>query len=180
MYNGIWGGTMCLTESDAGSDVGHIKTKATSDPSFGDARVYSVEGTKRFISSGEQDLTENIIHLVLARIKGAPQGIKGISLFIVPKIWVKADGSLGEPNDVFCTNIERKMGLHGSATCGLGFGENGCCRGILLGEPQTGMAKMFQMMLEQGLLARDKLKIIDPPASAGFDQIIIKNGVLVY
>ncbi len=158
MYNGIWGGTMCLTEPDAGSDVGHIKTKATPAPSSGDARVYSIEGTKRFISSGEHDLTENIIHLVLARIEGAPQGSKGISLFIVPKIRVKADGSLGEPNDVFCTNIEHKMGLHGSATCGLSFGENGRCRGILLGEPQTGMAKMFQMMndarIGTGLLAQ--------------------------
>ena len=149
---------MCLTEPDAGSDVGHIKTKATRDPSFGDARVFKIEGTKRFISSGEQDLTENIVHLVLARIEGAPQGSKGISLFIVPKIWVKPDGSLGEPNDVFCTNIEHKMGLHGSATCGLSFGENGRCRGILLGEPQTGMAKMFQMMndarIGTGLLAQ--------------------------
>ena len=148
MYNGIWGGTMCLTEPDAGSDVGHIKTKATPDPSSGDAQLYKIEGTKRFISSGEQDLTENIIHLVLGRIEGAPQGTKGISLFIVPKIWVNPDGSLGEPNDVFCTNIEHKMGLHGSATCGLSFGENGRCRGILLGDPQTGMAKMFQMMNE--------------------------------
>ena len=158
MVNGLWGGTMCLTESDAGSDVGHIKTKATADPSSGAARIYKIEGTKRFISSGEQDLTENIIHLVLARIENAPQGSKGISLFIVPKIWVKADGSLGEPNDVFCTNIEHKMGLHGSATCGLSFGENGRCRGILLGEPHTGMAKMFQMMndarIGTGLLAQ--------------------------
>ncbi len=157
MYNGIWGGTMCLTEADAGSDVGHIKTKATPDPSSETGRIYKIEGTKRFISSGEQDLTENIIHLVLARIEGVPQGTKGISLFIVPKIWVNADGSLGEPNDVFCTNIEHKMGLHGSATCGLSFGENGRCRGILLGEPQTGMSKMFQMMNEArlgtGLLA---------------------------
>ena len=157
MYNGIWGGTMCLTEPDAGSDVGYTKTKATPDPSSGDSRFYKIEGTKRFISSGEQDLTENIIHLVLARIEGAPRGTKGISLFIVPKIWVNPDGSLGEPNDVFCTNIEHKMGLHGSATCGLSFGENGRCRGILLGDPQTGMAKMFQMMNEArigtGLLA---------------------------
>jgi alkylation response protein AidB-like acyl-CoA dehydrogenase len=157
MYNGIWGGTMCLTEADAGSDVGHIKTKAMPDPSSETGLIYKIEGTKRFISSGEQDLTENIIHLVLARIEGAPQGTKGISLFIVPKIWVNADGSLGEPNDVFCTNIEHKMGLHGSATCGLSFGENGRCRGILLGEPRTGMNKMFQMMNEArmgtGLLA---------------------------
>ena len=158
MYNGVWGGTMCLTEPDAGSDVGYLKTKAVPDPEAGDPRVYKIEGTKRFISGGEQDLTENIIHLVLARIEGAPPGTKGISLFIVPKIRVNPDGTLGEPNDVFCTNIEHKMGLHGSATCGLSFGENGRCRGILLGEPQTGMAQMFQMMNEArigtGLLAQ--------------------------
>ncbi len=158
MYNGVWGGTMCLTEPDAGSDVGYLKTRAVPDPEADDPRVYKIEGTKRFISGGEQDLTENIIHLVLARIEGAPRGTKGISLFIVPKIRVNPDGTLGEPNDVFCTNIEHKMGLHGSATCGLNFGENGRCRGILLGEPQTGMAQMFQMMNEArigtGLLAQ--------------------------
>jgi 3-(methylthio)propanoyl-CoA dehydrogenase len=157
MVTGIWGGTMCLTEPEAGSDVGYIRTKATPDPSIGDTRIYKLEGTKRFISGGEHDLTENIIHLVLARIEGAPTGTKGISLFIVPKIWVNPDGSLGESNDVFCTNIEHKMGLHGSATCGLSFGENGRCRGILLGEPQSGLAMMFQMMNEArigtGLLA---------------------------
>ena len=158
MFTGVWGGTMCLTEPEAGSDVGYLRTKATPDPSSGDPRIYKIEGTKRFISGGEQDLTENIIHLVLARIEGAPLGTKGISLFIVPKIGVNPDGSLGESNDVFCTNIEHKMGLHGSATCGLSFGENGRCRGILLGEPHSGMAKMFQMMNEArigtGLLAQ--------------------------
>lgn len=157
MVTGRWGGTMCLTEPEAGSDVGYTRTKATPDPSAADSRIFKIEGTKRFISGGEQDLTGNIIHLVLARIEGAPLGTKGISLFIVPKIWVNPDGSLGEPNDVFCTNIEHKMGLHGSATCGLSFGENGRCRGILLGEPQSGLAMMFQMMNEArigtGLLA---------------------------
>ncbi len=148
MCTGVWGGTMCLTEPDAGSDVGWLRTKATPDPDSGDPRIYKIEGTKRFISGGNHDLTENIIHLVLARIQGAPKGTKGISLFIVPKIWVNQDGSLGEPNDVVCTNIEHKMGIHGSSTCGLSFGENGACRGILLGEPNSGMAKMFQMMNE--------------------------------
>ena len=117
-------------------------------PTAGDPRIYKIEGTKRFITCGEHDLTENIIHLVLARIEGAPAGTKGISLFIVPKIWVNPDGSLGEPNDVYCGNIEHKMGIKGSATCTLNFGENGKCRGILLGEPNSGMAKMFQMMNE--------------------------------
>lgn len=148
MYTGVWGGTMCLTEPDAGSDVGWLRTKATPDTESGDPRIYKIEGTKRFITCGEHDLTENIIHLLLARIQGAPMGTKGISLFIVPKIWVNPDGSLGEPNDVFCAGIEHKMGIHGSSTCTLNFGENGKCRGILLGEPHSGMAKMFQMMNE--------------------------------
>jgi len=148
MYTGVWGGTMCLTEPDAGSDVGWLRTKATPDPEAGDPRIYKIEGTKRFITCGEHDLTENIVHLLLARIEGAPHGTKGISLFIVPKIWVNPDGSLGEPNDVFCGGIEHKMGIHGSSTCTLNFGENGGCRGILLGEPNSGMAKMFQMMNE--------------------------------
>jgi 3-(methylthio)propanoyl-CoA dehydrogenase len=148
MYTGVWGGTMCLTEPDAGSDVGWLRTKAIPDPDSGDPRVYRIEGTKRFITCGEHDLTENIIHLVLARIQGAPPGTKGISLFIVPKIRVDPDGSLAHPNDVTCGNIEHKMGIKGSATCTLNFGENGGCRGILLGEPHSGMAKMFQMMNE--------------------------------
>lgn len=164
MYTGVWGGTMCLTEPDAGTDVGRLRTKATPDPDSNDPRVYKLEGVKRFISSGEHDLTENIVHLVLARIEGSMQGTKGVSLFIVPKIWVNEDGSLGEPNDVFCENIEHKMGIHGSSTCTLNFGENGGCRGILLGDPNSGMPKMFQLMNEArmgcGLLA------LGPAASA--------------
>ncbi len=148
MYTGLWGGTMCLTEPDAGSDVGWLRTKAIPDPDATDPHIYRIEGTKQFITCGNHDLTENIIHLLLARIEGAPPGTKGISLFIVPKIWVNPDGSLGEPNDVYCGNIEEKMGIHGSATCTLNFGENGKCRGILLGERNSGMAKMFQMMNE--------------------------------
>ncbi|MEE9418564.1 MAG: acyl-CoA dehydrogenase [Desulfatiglandaceae bacterium] len=148
MYTGVWGGTMCLTEPDAGSDVGWLRTKAIPDTEAGDPRIHKIEGTKQFITCGDHDITDNIIHLVLARIEGALPGTKGISLFIVPKIWVNPDGSLGEPNDVYCGNIEEKMGIHGSATCTLNFGENGKCRGILLGEPNSGMAKMFQMMNE--------------------------------
>ncbi|RJR18560.1 MAG: acyl-CoA dehydrogenase [Desulfobacteraceae bacterium] len=148
MYTGVWGGTMCLTEPDAGSDVGYLRAKATPDPDSDNPRIYKIEGTKRFITCGDHNITENIIHLLLARIQGAPMGTKGISLFIVPKIWVNPDGSLGEPNDVFCAGIEHKMGIHGSSTCTLNFGENGRCRGILLGEPNSGMAKMFQMMNE--------------------------------
>ena len=151
MYTGTWGGTMCLTEPDAGSDVGWLRTKAVPDPDSSDPIVYKIEGTKRFISGGNHDLTENIIHLLLARIEGAPAGTKGVSLFIVPKYWVNSDGSMGEPNDIFCNGFEHKMGLHGSATCTMNFGESGKCRGILLGEPHSGMAKMFQLMNEARL-----------------------------
>jgi alkylation response protein AidB-like acyl-CoA dehydrogenase len=148
MYTGKWGGTMCLTEPDAGSDNGYLRTKAIPDPASKDPRIYKIEGTKSFITGGDHNLTENIIHLLIARIEGAPEGTKGISLFIVPKIWVNPDGSLGEPNDVITSGIEHKMGIKGSSTCTLNFGENGKCRGILLGEPNSGMKKMFQMMNE--------------------------------
>jgi len=151
MYTGVWGGTMCLSEPESGSDVGWLKTAAVRDPDSDDPRLYRIQGQKRFITCGQHDLTENIIHLVLARIEGAGHGTKGVSLFIVPKIRVNPDGSLGRDNDVFCRRIERKMGLHGSPTCRLDFGPNGNCQGILLGQPQTGMAKMFEMMNEARL-----------------------------
>src|SRR5690606_6179693 len=110
MITGRWGGTMNLTEAGAGSDVGNLKTTAT--PIDGKDGWYKIKGTKIFISSGDNDLYENIVHLVLARTPGAPEGTKGISLFIVPKIKVNADGSLGESNDVNCSKIEHKMGIH--------------------------------------------------------------------
>ena len=142
MYTGVWGGTMDLTEPGAGSDVGALTTTAVKN----DDGTYSITGNKIFITSGDHDLTENIIHPVLARIEGAPAGTKGISLFIVPKIWVNEDGSLGDDNDVVCTGIEEKMGIHGSATCSLTYGSKGRCRGLLLGEENKGMKVMFQMM----------------------------------
>jgi hypothetical protein len=151
MYAGRWSGTMCLTEPLAGSDVGWLTTAATPAAGLDDPRLYRIQGLKRFISGGDQDLTENIIHLVLARIAGAPQGTKGVSLFIVPKIWVNPDGSLGGPNDVHCVGLENKMGMHGSSTCAMNFGQQASCLGILLGEPHSGMAKMFQMMNEARL-----------------------------
>lgn len=141
MYTGQWAGTMCLTEPQAGSAVGDVKTLAVKD---GD--VYKIAGTKIFISSGDHDLTENIIHGVLARTPEAPAGIKGISLFLVPKIRVNPDGTLGEPNDVRCGNIEEKMGIHGSSTCTLNFGDEGNCIGYLVGEENKGIVYMFQMM----------------------------------
>ncbi len=150
MDNGTWGGTMVLTEPQAGSDVGLSTTKAVLNPDGS----YQITGNKIFISSGDHDLTENIIHLVLARIEGAKKGTRGLSLFIIPKIKVNPDGSLGEPNDVVCTGLEEKMGIHGSATAALAFGENGNCTGHLLGGPREGngdgegegMKRMFVFM----------------------------------
>jgi len=143
MYTGLWGGTMCLTEAGAGSDVGASATKAHR---HGDH--FLIEGEKIFISFGEQDFTENIVHGVLARIDGAPKGTAGLSLFAVPKYRVNPDGSLGEFNDVRCSNIEHKLGIHGSPTCTLVFGQDGKCEGWLLGEENKGMRAMFQMMNE--------------------------------
>lgn len=148
MYSGKWAGTMCLTESQAGSAVGDLKTSA--EP-LSDG-TYKITGNKIFISSGDHDLTENIIHLVLARVKGDPEGTKGISLFAVPKIWVNPDGSLENPNDVNCVNIEHKMGIKAQATCSLNFGEKGGCRGFLVGGQSQGMKYMFQMMNEARLM----------------------------
>jgi alkylation response protein AidB-like acyl-CoA dehydrogenase len=148
MYSGEWTGTMLLTEPEAGSDVGALTTSAVKN----DDGTYSITGNKIFISGGEHDLTENIIHPVLARIEGAPNGTKGISLFIVPKMWVNDDGSLGEFNDVVCTGIEEKMGIHGNSTCSLTLGGKGKCKGMLLGEENKGMRAMFQMMNEARLL----------------------------
>jgi len=151
MYTGVWGGTMCLTEPGAGSDVGNLTTKAIPLSNSAVSRIYNISGNKIFISAGDHDLTENIIHLVLARVEGAPEGVRGISLFVVPKIWVNDDGTLGESNDVMTSGVEHKMGIHGSPTCVLNFGDQGHCKGILLGNENTGLAKMFTMMNESRL-----------------------------
>jgi alkylation response protein AidB-like acyl-CoA dehydrogenase len=148
MFTCKWGGTMLLTEPEAGSDVGALTSKAVPN---GDG-TYSITGQKIFISSGDHDLVENIIHPVLARIEGAPAGTKGISLFLVPKYRVNADGSLGEYNDIGCVGIEEKMGIHGNATCTMSMGEKGNCIGTLLGEENKGMRAMFLMMNEARLL----------------------------
>jgi len=143
MLEGRFSGTMCLTEPQAGSDVGAVTTRAR----HLEGDVYAITGTKCFISAGDHDLTENIVHLVLARIEGAPPGTKGLSLFIVPKIWVEEDGRLGEPNDVTTVSIEHKLGIRASATAMLAFGERDRCRGILVGgRPHEGMRQMFRMM----------------------------------
>ncbi len=151
MMDGTWAGTMCLTEPTAGSDVGDILSKAypTDDP-----RIFKIKGNKIFITGGDNDFTENIIHLYLARVEGAVEGTKGISLFVVPKYWVNEDGSF-EDNDVQTTGVEHKLGQFGSCTAALSMGENNNCRGWLLGvDPRNnegkgeGMAQMFQMMNE--------------------------------
>jgi len=146
-FSGEWTGTMCLTEPGAGSDVGALKTTAKRLP---DGK-FLITGTKCFISSGDHNLAQNIIHPVLARIEGDPAGTKGISIFIVPKYKVNDDGTLGGSNDVTTGGIEHKMGIKGSATATLNFGENGQCIGELLGNEREGMKIMFQMMNEARL-----------------------------
>ena len=143
LYGGEWGGTMCLTEPQAGSSLSDVKTTAVKAK---DGDYYLLTGTKCFISSGDQNLTENIVHPVLARLPDAPLGVKGISLFIVPKYRINADGSRGEFNDVVTAGIEHKLGLRGNATATLSFGDSGDCRGWLLGEPHRGLNYMFQLM----------------------------------
>ncbi len=149
LFTGEWGGTMLLTEPQAGSDLGEIETEAE----LNDDGTYSITGQKIFISGGEQDLTENIVHATLARIKGGPKGSKGISLFLVPKYLVNDDGSLGEFNDVVCTGIEKKMGIHGASTCSLSLGSKGKCKGFLIGGEHKGLRAMFIMMNEERLNA---------------------------
>ena len=139
MYSGKWAGSMCLTEAHAGTDLGIIRTKA--EPQADGS--YSITGNKIFITGGEHDLTENIIHLVLAKLPDAPAGSKGISLFLVPKYHVNDDGSLGERNGVSCGSVEHKMGIHASATCVLNFDD---AKGYLVGEVNRGLAAMFTMM----------------------------------
>ena len=144
MVNGGWSGTMNLTEPQCGTDLGLIKTKAVPQ----EDGSYKITGQKIWISGGEQDLTENIIHLVLARIEGAPEGIKGISLFVVPKYMVKEDGSLGDRNGMTCGGLEEKMGIHGNATCVMNYDG---ATGWLVGEENKGMRTMFVMMNEARL-----------------------------
>ncbi|MGE5517222.1 MAG: acyl-CoA dehydrogenase C-terminal domain-containing protein [Bacteroidota bacterium] len=139
MVDGTWSGTMCLTEPHCGTDLGLLRTKAVPQ----DDGSYKLTGTKIFISAGEHDLTENIVHLVLARLPDAPKGVKGISLFLVPKFMVKDDGSLGARNGVACGSIEHKMGIKASSTCVMNFDD---ATGWLIGQPHKGMQAMFAMM----------------------------------
>ncbi|WCL54889.1 acyl-CoA dehydrogenase C-terminal domain-containing protein [Gimibacter soli] len=139
MVEGLWTGTMNLTEPHCGTDLGMLRTKA--DPQADG--TYKITGTKIFISAGEHDMSDNIIHLVLARLPDAPKGTKGISLFIVPKFLVKEDGSLGERNGVICGSLEHKMGIHANSTCVMNYDE---ATGYLIGEPNKGLRSMFIMM----------------------------------
>ena len=139
LVDGSWTGTMCLTEPHCGTDLGLLKTRATPQ----DDGSYRINGTKIFITAGEHDFTDNIVHLVLARLPDAPEGSRGISLFVVPKLQVNEDGSVGGPNGVRCGAIEHKMGIHGSATCVLNLDD---ARGWLVGEPHRGLMAMFTMM----------------------------------
>lgn len=144
MLEGRWYGTMCLSETQAGSSLSDIRTKATPT----DAGHYLLEGTKMWISGGDQELTENIVHMVLAKIPGSPPGVKGISLFLVPKVRVNDDGSLGEMNNIALAGLNHKMGHRGTTNTLLNFGEAGECHGYLVGEANMGLAHMFHMMNE--------------------------------
>ncbi len=141
LVSGEWAGTMNLTEPQAGTDLSLLKARAVRD---GDH--YRITGQKIFITYGEQDFTDNIIHLVLARLPDAPPGVKGISLFLVPKYLVNGDGSLGERNDVYAVNLEHKLGIHASPTCVMAYGDNGGAVGYLIGEEHDGLRCMFTMM----------------------------------
>jgi len=147
---GQWSGTMNLTEPQAGSDVGALRTTATPiGPDEADGKhagKYRISGQKIFITWGEHELAENIVHLVLARTPGAPEGSRGISLFIVPKYLVAEDGSIGERNDLVCAGIEHKLGIHASPTCVMSYGDNGQCIGELVGRENEGLRAMFTMM----------------------------------
>ena len=190
MITGEWTGTMNLTEPDAGSDVGAVRTRAVRNPDGS----YSITGTKIYISFGEHDMAQNIIHLVLARTPDAPPGTKGISCFIVPKFLLNPDGSIGRRNDVTCVSVEHKLGIHASPTCVLSYGDNGGAIGYLIGEENRGMQYMFTMMNQarlsvglQGLAlgdrayqqalqyARDRRQGRAPGAPAGESSPIIDH-----
>ncbi len=151
-----WGGSMVLTEPDAGSDVGAGRTKARHI----EGDLYEIEGTKRFITNGDFHSVENIVHMVLARPEGAGGGTKGLSLFIVPKFWVNEDGSLGERNGAVVAKIEKKMGIKGSATCEMVFGDGKPARGLLLGNVHDGIRQMFHI-IEQARKGRRHQEHVD-------------------
>ena len=147
IYSGEWSGTMNLTESGAGSDLGPMKTRAEREG----GEHYRIFGQKIYITWGDHDATDNIVHLVLARLPDAPEGSRGISLFLVPKFMVNDDGTLGERNDAYPVSVEHKLGIHGSPTCVMAYGDKGGAIGYLVGEENQGLACMFTMMNEARL-----------------------------
>jgi len=172
MISGQWTGTMNLTEPDAGSDVGAVRTKAVKQ---GDGS-YLITGTKIYITFGEHDMAENIIHLVLARTPDAPAGTKGISCFIVPKFLLNADGSLGARNDVNCVSIEHKTGIKASPTCVLSYGDDGGAVGYLIGEENHGMAYMFTMMNQARLgVGLEGLALIERAYQQSLEYSIVRK-----
>ena len=172
MISGEWTGTMNLTEPDAGSDVGAVRTKAVKNADGS----YSITGTKIYITFGEHDMAENIIHLVLARTPDAPAGTKGISCFIVPKFLLNADGSLGDRNDVKCVSIEHKLGIKASPTCVLSFGDNGGAIGYLIGEENMGMSYMFTMMNQARLgVGLEGLALIERAYQQALEYSIVRK-----
>jgi alkylation response protein AidB-like acyl-CoA dehydrogenase len=172
MISGQWTGTMNLTEPDAGSDVGAVRTKAVQNADG----TYSITGTKIYITFGEHDMAENIIHLVLARTPDAPAGTKGISCFIVPKFLLNADGSLGERNDVNCVSIEHKLGIKASPTCVLSFGDNGGAIGYLIGEENRGMAYMFTMMNQARIgVGLEGLSVAERAYQQALDYAVVRR-----
>jgi alkylation response protein AidB-like acyl-CoA dehydrogenase len=171
MISGQWTGTMNLTEPDAGSDVGAVRTKAVKQ----DDGSYLITGTKIYITFGEHDMAENIIHLVLARTPDAPAGTKGISCFIVPKFLLNADGSLGARNDVNCVSIEHKTGIKASPTCVLSYGDDGGAVGYLIGEENHGMAYMFTMMNQARLgVGLEGLALIERAYQQSLEYSIVR------
>ena len=172
MISGEWTGTMNLTEPDAGSDVGAVRTKAVKNADG----TYSISGTKIYITFGEHDMADNIIHLVLARTPDAPAGTKGISCFIVPKFLLNADGSLGERNDVKCVSIEHKLGIKASPTCVLSFGDNGGAIGYLIGEENMGMSYMFTMMNQARLgVGLEGLALIERAYQQALEYSVVRK-----
>ncbi len=164
MVSGEWTGTMQLTEPQAGSDVGALRSRAERAPDG----TYRIRGTKIFITYGDHDMTDNIVHFVLARLPDAPAGTRGISLFLIPKFMVNADGSLGERNDIHPSGVEHKLGMHASPTCTMTMGDHGGAIGYLIGEENRGMHCMFTMM-NQARLGRRSRRRRDrrPRLSAG-------------
>lgn len=147
MVSGQWTGTMNLTEPHAGTDLAAITSTATPD-----GQHYRIKGQKIYITWGDHDMTDNIIHLVLAKLPDAPEGVKGISLFLVPKFLVNTDGSLGARNDAHAINTEHKLGIHASPTCVMSYGDNGGAVGYLVGQPHQGLSAMFTMMNNERLV----------------------------